>query len=141
MATKSKAPEQVGPSAAQRLIAVHSVAASVNVQTEIITRGKGYSEDKSHFIKATITVVSRSGTASVATAHSRVKEDLNRGDNQVISEHYAWETAETQAIGRALGVLGYGLEESIATADEIAEARSVEQGKGGLSLIKKRAAK
>jgi hypothetical protein len=52
--------------------------------------------------------------------------DLN--SNRVIEKQNPYEVAETSAVGRALGFAGYGLLESIASADEVTRAVSLQAG-------------
>lgn len=59
-------------------------------------------------VKATITIGD-----SVFTAHSAANPA------KTIEKQSPYEVAETSAIGRALGFAGYGLLDSIATAEEI----------------------
>jgi len=52
--------------------------------------------------------------------------DLN--SNRVIEKQNPYEVAETSAVGRALGFAGYGLLESIASADEMTRAADLQAG-------------
>lgn len=58
----------------------------------------------------------------LATGHA--KEEAN-GSNILRTSHV--ETAETSAVGRALGFLGVGIDDSLGSADEIANA-TIQQG-------------
>ena len=52
--------------------------------------------------------------------------DLN--SSRVIEKQNPYEVAETSAVGRALGFAGYGLLESIASADEVTRAVALQAG-------------
>jgi hypothetical protein len=52
--------------------------------------------------------------------------DLNSA--RVIEKQNPYEVAETSAVGRALGFAGYGLLESIASADEVTRAVALQAG-------------
>ena len=65
----------------------------------------------------------------VATGHAYEKEG-----SSFINKTSFIEVAETSAIGRALGVLGIGIDTSFASADEVANAMK-NQSKGGDSIL------
>lgn len=50
---------------------------------------------------------------------------VDRNSNRVIEKQNPYEVAETSAVGRALGFAGYGLLESIASADEVTRAVAI----------------
>ncbi len=64
--------------------------------------------------KATITIGGR-----VYTGHS------GANPTKAIEKASPYEVAETSAIGRALGFAGYGIEEGIASADEITKSEDL----------------
>ena len=64
----------------------------------------------------------------VAVGHAYEKES-----SSFINKTSYVENAETSAIGRALGVLGIGIDTSLASADEVANA--VKNQKGGDSIL------
>lgn len=66
-------------------------------------------------VKAKITIKGK-----IFTGISSVSLDSQR----LIEKQNPYEVAETSAVGRALGFAGYGLIESIATADDMARATS-----------------
>lgn len=131
-----KAPARDGGAAhpsscAERLRAVHATAHAVSIETDVLVL-----DDDLVVAKATVQVTSRDGRVNRAAAHSRVKRDAPAEgvEQEIIREHYALETAETQALGRALGMLGYGLLDSIATSESIAEAKAL-SGAGSLAIV------
>jgi hypothetical protein len=71
-----------------------------------------------------------SAPARYFTGHA--EEDRTQGN---INRTNATENAETSAIGRALGVMGIGILESVASADEVAHA--VHKGAAGSSMAAK----
>lgn len=64
-------------------------------------------------IKAKVTIKGRTFTGI---------SSVNPGSGKTIERDNPYEVAETSAVGRALGFAGYGLLESIASADEVARA-------------------
>lgn len=64
--------------------------------------------------KATLTIGD-----TVFTGHSAANPD------KAIEKQSPYEVAETSAIGRALGFAGYGIEEGIASADEIIKSEEL----------------
>jgi len=68
------------------------------------------------------------------TGHSQARED-----NGMINKTSAAENCETSAVGRALAMMGIGVVESIASADEVTKA--VNQQPTGEQIIAKAAAK
>jgi len=75
-----------------------------SITTEVITHTPV-------LIKATVTI-----GENVYTGHSAANPA------KAIEKASPYEVAETSAIGRALGFAGFGIEEGIASADEIAKA-------------------
>jgi hypothetical protein len=70
--------------------------------------------DKAVIFKATITIGDR-----VFTGHSGANPE------KAIEKQSPYEVAETSAIGRALGFAGFGIEDGIASADEITKAEEL----------------
>jgi len=87
----------------------------VSINTEVIPNGG------SVVIKAT--VVTKKGTFTGISAAN---------PNKSIEKQSPYEVAETSAVGRALGFAGYGVIDSIASADEIVKAQAVEEEDDGL---------
>jgi len=65
-------------------------------------------------VKATVTIGDR-----VFTGHSAANP------NKAIEKQSPYEVAETSAIGRALGFAGFGIEEGIASAEEITKSEEL----------------
>jgi len=87
----------------------------VSINTEVIPNGG------SVVIKAT--VVTKKGTFTGISAAN---------PNKSIEKQSPYEVAETSAVGRALGFAGYGVIDSIASADEIVKAQAVQEEDDGL---------
>lgn len=83
-----------------------------SIETEIVKN-----DDKSVIMKAAVFPVGdpKDGTKRVFTGYSEAYREGNMGD-------VAIEVAETSAVGRALGLMGIGVIEGIASADEIVKA-------------------
>jgi len=89
---------------AERVQAVHELK-KLDITTEVL------SHTPSVVVKAT--VVTDKGTFTGISAANPLK---------AIEKMSPYEVAETSAVGRALGFAGYGVIDSIATADEIVKA-------------------
>lgn len=89
---------------AERVQAVHELK-KLDITTEVL------SHTPSVVVKAT--VVTDKGTFTGISAAN---------PNKPIEKMSPYEVAETSAVGRALGFAGYGVIDSIATADEIVKA-------------------
>lgn len=113
----------------------------------ISIHGKGYvlvSDRVLHFNEkypdgAIITKLLSNPTAEMVVVHAKVVPDVSKperwftglsqakwGDG-IINKTSALENAETSAVGRALGMMGIGVIESIASADEMNKASSYQQ--------------
>ena len=92
----------------ERVKAIHEdlVDTSFSIETELIV-----SALPAIAFKAIVTIGDR-----VFTGHSAANPD------KAIEKVSPYEVAETSAIGRALGFAGYGIEDSIASADEITKS-------------------
>lgn len=88
-----------------------------SIKTEIL-----HFDKDSVVFKATIT--DKDGNI-LATGHAQ--ED--RGSSMINNTSYYIENCETSAVGRALGMLGIGIENSIATYDEVKRAISTQEEK------------
>ena len=84
-----------------------------SIQTEIVKY-----ENKQIIVKATVFPNSQNPDRKFI-GHAQEIED-----NGYINKTSALENAETSAVGRALGMLGIGVLESIASADEIVKAQN-----------------
>lgn len=93
---------------ARRVELAHDDKALESVETEVLSHDPVV-------IRATVRV-----RGKAFTGISSVSLDSPR----VIEKHNPYEVAETSAVGRALGFAGYGLIESIASADEMVRATS-----------------
>lgn len=94
----------------RRLELAHEGKALQGVATEVLSHSPVV-------IKATVTIngVTYTGISSVAAETGKMIERQN-----------PYEVAETSAVGRALGFAGYGLIESVASADEVSRATAAE---------------
>lgn len=94
---------------AGRIEIAHEGKALESVETEVLSHNPVV-------VKAKITIKSQvfTGISSVSLESARMIERQN-----------PYEVAETSAVGRALGFAGYGLIESIASADEMVQATSL----------------
>ena len=84
------------------------------IETEIIT----YIPDDYCVVQARVYTLGKDGRLLLSTGHAQ--ETLNKNKN--INRTSMLENAETSAVGRALGFLGIGSVESIASADEVNKA-------------------
>jgi len=94
---------------AERVAAAHA-ADLISIVTEIVAM-----EDKQYIVKATVTRTD----GRIFTGHA---EEI-RG-SQGIAGQSPLEVAETSAVGRALGLAGFGTTEGIASADEVLSKES-----------------
>jgi len=92
---------------AERVAEFHEKYPKGQITTELL-----YADEKYVRVKATATVEDRSFTG--------LAEEVRGSTN--INKTSALENCETSAVGRALGFLGIGSVESIASADEVAGA-------------------
>lgn len=95
---------------ARRVELGHEAEEKIDIMTELI------SSDAEIVYKAV--VITKKGTF---TGHSSVRRDTMKQ----IEKQTPYEVAETSAVGRALGFAGYGIVESIASADEMVKATAV----------------
>ncbi len=92
---------------ARRVELAHSESALEGVETEVLSHSPVV-------VRAHITVKGRTYTGISA---------VNLDNNwKAIEKQNPYEVAETSAVGRALGFAGYGLIESIASADEVVQS-------------------
>ena len=96
----------------QRVLAFREVFPNGRINTEIIKFSN--ENGPSVIVKAYI----YDGDALISTGHAL--ETLNKNKN--INQFSALENCETSAVGRALGFLGIGSEDSIASLEEVQEA-------------------
>lgn len=94
-----------------RLLAFQELYPAGSIYTEILVN-----DDKSVVFKATVRTDAGLNGRNF-TGHSEAYRSGNMGDVPV-------EVAETSAVGRALAMLGIGIIESVASADEIVKATS-----------------
>lgn len=92
---------------AERVQEAHKAGVFDSLSTEIVQHTPQV------IIKATVTIKGKTYTGISAA-----------NQNKVIEKMSPYEVAETSAVGRALGFAGFGVVESIATADEIIKAES-----------------
>lgn len=95
---------------AGRLQIAHESLKKFNIITEVIPNPSQV------IIRATVTT--DKGTFTGISAAN---------PNKLIEKQNPYEVAETSAVGRALGFAGYGVDGSIATADEMAKASNQNQ--------------
>ena len=96
---------------ARRVEVAHEAKTLEGVETEIVNHNPVV-------VKARVTIKGKvfTGISSVNLDSQKMIEKLN-----------PYEVAETSAVGRALGFAGYGLIESIASADEVSRAVAIQQ--------------
>ncbi len=93
---------------AKRVEIAHEQKALESVETEVISHTPVV-------VKAKVSIKGKMFTGISA---------VNLDNGRVIEKQNPYEVAETSAVGRALGFAGYGLIESVASADEVARANS-----------------
>jgi len=95
----------------ERVKAIHEDADGVpfSIETELIVAAL-----PNVVFKATVTIGEQ-----IFTGHSGANPD------KAIEKQSPYEVAETSAIGRALGFAGYGIEEGIASAEEIIKSEEL----------------
>src|SRR5215218_6744532 len=91
----------------ERVKAAHEACKKISISTEVLPM-----TDK---IVVKATVVTEKGTFTGIPAANEAK---------LIEKQSLYEVAETSAVGRALGFAGYGVINSIATADEITKTQT-----------------
>ena len=91
---------------ARRLELAHEDKALEGVETEVLSHDPVV-------IKASVTIKGKKYTGV---------SSVNLDSMRMIEKQNPYEVAETSAVGRALGFAGYGLIESVATADDMARA-------------------
>jgi hypothetical protein len=99
---------------AERVHEAHMSMKFVGLNTEVLS-------DKPVVIKATVYVIDDHGMKVSFTGISAANPDKS------IEKMSPYEVAETSAVGRALGFAGYGVVDSIATADEMVKASTVDE--------------
>jgi len=98
---------------AERIQMLHdSDLTEISLNTEIL-----HDDDKSIVMKATLDIDGNSYTG--------IAQETKGSSN--INKTSAYENCETSAVGRCLGFAGYGSVESIASADEVANAVAQQQ--------------
>tara|TARA_R100001594_G_scaffold90383_1_gene124798 strand:+ start:213 stop:695 length:483 start_codon:yes stop_codon:yes gene_type:complete len=98
---------------AERVQMLHeSGLTEISLNTEIL-----HDDDKSIVMKATLDIDGNSYTG--------IAQEIKGSSN--INTTSAYENCETSCVGRALGFAGYGSVESIASADEVANAVAQQQ--------------
>lgn len=105
---------------ARRVELAHGEKALESIETEIISH-------QPIVIRAKVTI-----RGKVYTGISAVNPDNAR----TIEKENPYEVAETSAVGRALGFAGFGLIESLASADEMARATSTKDVKVDTNVTK-----
>ena len=93
-----------------RILAFNEIYPNGSIYTEILVN-----DDKSVVVKATVRTDAGLNGRNF-TGHSEAYRSGNMGGVAV-------EVAETSAVGRALAMLGIGIIESVASADEIVKAK------------------
>lgn len=94
----------------ERVKAIHQdlIDTPFSIETEVIPH------DTAVIIKATVTIGDRVFTGISAANPAKAIEKAS-----------PYEVAETSAIGRALGFAGYGIDDGIASAEEISKAEDL----------------
>ena len=93
---------------ARRVELAHEGKGLESVETEVVSH-------EPVVIKAKVTVKGKSFTGISAVL---------RDNARLIEKQNPYEVAETSAVGRALGFAGFGIIESVASADELVRAKS-----------------
>lgn len=94
---------------AGRLQLMHEAVDEYKVETEVLTHSPVV-------VKATVTILSDGKVVKTTTGISAANPAKS------IEKMSPYEVAETSAVGRALGFAGYGLIDSVASADEMHKA-------------------
>ena len=108
----------------KRVLAFRSIEPNGSIETEIVSNQDGICT-----IKAT---VKNSEGRVLATGFAYEKES-----STFINKTSYIENCETSAVGRALGFLGIGIESSIASAEEVANAIHKQAGAKSLNTMTK----
>ncbi len=96
---------------ARRVELAHESKTLESVETEVISHDP-------IVVRAKVTVSGKAFTGISA---------VNTDSPKMIERQNPYEVAETSAVGRALGFAGYGVIESIASADEVIRAQAMQQ--------------
>lgn len=70
--------------------------------------------------------------ATLVTADGTFNGTSAANPSKAIEKQNPYEVAETSAVGRALGFAGFGIEESVASADEVFHAQKQQEAENGL---------
>jgi len=100
---------------AQRILLAHEDGKLQAIHTAVLS-------DSPVVIQATITLSTSDGAFFTYQGISSVPLDSTKQ----IEKFNPYEVAETSAVGRALGFAGYGLIDSVASADEVHKSESVQ---------------
>lgn len=98
----------------QRVLAFRQLYPNGRIQTEIVKLSAEHPTGATVIVKASVF----DGDAIISTGHAFE----NPGKNKNINQFSALENCETSAVGRALGFLGIGSTDSIASLEEIPES-------------------
>ena len=98
----------------QRVLAFRQLYPHGRIQTEIVKLSAEHPTGATVIVKASVF----DGDALISTGHAFE----NPGKNKNINQFSALENCETSAVGRALGFLGIGSTDSIASLEEIPES-------------------
>lgn len=102
---------------AERVSAAHEInTEGFSVETEVLTH------EPNVVIKAKVTIGEHIYTGISAANPAKA-----------IEKQSPYEVAETSAVGRALGFAGYGIDDSIASADEMVKAGAISSPRGSQS--------
>ena len=99
----------------QRVLAFRQLYPNGRIQTEIV---KFFTENPTTGASVIVKASVFDGDALISTGHAFE----NPGKNKNINQFSALENCETSAVGRALGFLGIGSTDSIASLEEIPES-------------------
>lgn len=97
-----------------RVLAFRQLYPNGRIQTEIVKFSAEHDSGATVIVKASV----YDGDALIATGHAFENPSKNKNINQFS----ALENCETSAVGRALGFLGIGATDSIASLDELPES-------------------
>lgn len=98
----------------RRVLAFRQLYPNGRIQTEIVKLSEEHTTGLTAIVKASVF----DGDALISTGHAFE----NPGKNKNINQFSALENCETSAVGRALGFLGIGSTDSIASLEEIPES-------------------